>query len=767
MSRIFSVLFVLIIASFGIAHAQTADIRGFVYEAENSEPSIYTSVYLKGTTYGAQTNLDGYFAITKVPPGTYTLLITSIGYDSIQQEISLKAGDLITKKFFLQKSSVLIREVLVSAESEEKKTDVRISVNKITPKEIRQIPTIGGEPDLAQYLQVLPGVVFSGDQGGQLYIRGGTPIQNKVLMDGMVIYNPFHSIGLYSVFDADVIRGADVHTGGFNAEYGDRISSVMDITTRDGNKKRLSGKVSANTFTSKVLLEGPIKKEKESGEGSSSFIVTGKKSYLDKTSTSLYTHLDSTGLPYSFTDIYGKVSLNSGLGSKLNIFGFNFRDEVDYPGFTKLGWKSGGAGTNFVLVPEASAVLIDGNFAFSNYRIELDEPDGRERFSEIGGFNVGLNFSYFPGKNELIYGIEMLGFKTDYRFSNLFGTTSGQKENTTELAAFMKYKLVKGRFVVEPGVRFNYYSSLAEFSAEPRIGAKINLTDRIRLKAAGGFYSQNLLAATSDRDVVNLFYGFLSGSEELPDEFNGEKVDSRLQKATHLVGGIEIDLPWRISLNIEGYFKDFTQLENINRDKIYNDDGQHSDKPDYLKKDFIIETGTATGLDFLLRYDYKRLYVWLVYSLAYADRFDGIREYEPSFDRRNNVNLVVSYKFGKNDSWQANGRFNLGSPFPFTQTQSFYEQIIFSNGSGTDFLNQNGALGLQFADLNGGRLSYFHRLDLSLQKNIKLGKNSSLDIVTSVTNVYDRQNIFYVNRITGTKVYQLPVLPSAGITLSF
>ena len=174
--------------------AQNAEIRGFIYEAESSEPSIYTSVYLKGTTYGAQTNLDGFYSISKVPPGSYTLMVTSVGYDSITIPIVLKAGDKISKKIFLKKSSVLMKEVNVSAESEEKKTDVRISVNKITPKEIRQIPTVGGEPDLAQYLQVLPGVIFSGDQGGQLYIRGGTPIQNKVLMDGMVIYNPFHSI---------------------------------------------------------------------------------------------------------------------------------------------------------------------------------------------------------------------------------------------------------------------------------------------------------------------------------------------------------------------------------------------------------------------------------------------------------------------------------------------------------------------------------------------------------------------------------------------
>ncbi|HRH66217.1 MAG TPA: TonB-dependent receptor [Bacteroidia bacterium] len=750
-----------------IVFAQNAEIRGFVYEAETTEPSIYTSVYLKGTTYGAQTNLDGFFSISKVPPGNYTLMITSVGFDSIVMPLTLKSGDLLTKKIYLKKSAIQMRELNVSAESEEKKTDVRVSVNKITPKEIRQIPTVGGEPDLAQYLQVLPGVIFSGDQGGQLYIRGGTPIQNKVLMDGMIIYNPFHSIGLYSVFDADVIRGADVYTGGFNAEYGDRISSIMDITTRDGNKKRIAGKVSANTFTAKALIEGPLKKEKENQEGSSSFLVTVKNSYLDKTSKSLYSNLDSAGLPYSFTDIYGKLSFNSSSGSKVNLFGFRFADDVKYNEATNLHWNSAGFGTNFLLVPSGASVLIDGNFAYSGYAIRLKEPDGRDRFSEIKGFNTSLNFSYFLGKDEMRYGIEMLGFKTDYEFYNAYGSGNAQTENTTELAAFLKYKKIAGKFVIEPGIRLNYYSSLSETSVEPRLGLKFNLTDKIRLKAAGGFYSQNLLSASSDRDVVNLFYGFLSGSDDLQDEFNGKSVTSKLQKAKHAIAGIEIDLPLHLTLNIEGYFKDFNQLENINRDKIYEDDAQHSEKPDYLKQDYIIENGTARGIDFLLKYDYRKLYVWAVYSLGYVKRFDGIRTYEPSFDRRHNVNLVTSFKFGKKDSWQANARWNFGSPFPFTQTQGFYEQISFPQGAGTDISNQNGQLGIYYGELNKGRLSYFHRLDLSLQRSFHLSKNSTLEVVAGVTNVYDRDNIFYVNRVTNSRVYQLPFLPSFGMNLTF
>ncbi len=165
-------------------------------------------------------------------------------------------------------------------------------MQKITTKDIERIPAIGGSADLAQYLQILPGVIFTGDQGGELYIRGGSPIQNKVLLDGMTIYNPFHSIGLFSVFETDVIRSVNVFTGGFSAEYGDRLSAVLDVTTRDGNKKRLAGKFAASPFLAKLILEGPLKKQDATGS-SISYLFTSKVSYLDKTSPTLYHYIDT------------------------------------------------------------------------------------------------------------------------------------------------------------------------------------------------------------------------------------------------------------------------------------------------------------------------------------------------------------------------------------------------------------------------------------------------------------------------------------------
>jgi len=332
------ILFILSILITTTAFSQTGNIRGFVYEKESGEPVMFCNVFLKGTTIGAPTDINGMYNISKVNTGEYTLVATYIGYDTTEVNITLKSGQILSKNLEIGESSVKLNEVKISAERAEMKTEVKAAAIKITKQDMEMIPTIGGEPDLAQYMQVIPGVVFTGDQGGQLYIRGGSPIQNKVLMDGMIIYSPFHSIGLFSVFDTDIIKNTDVYTGGFSAEYGGRVSSIMDIKTIDGNKKNIGGKLSANTFGSKLFVEGPL-----SNKGNTSFIFSGKTSYLDKSSELFYKYptlyFDEKGLPYSYTDLYGKVSTKGKNGSKLNVFGFNFADKVNYEGISELNWN--------------------------------------------------------------------------------------------------------------------------------------------------------------------------------------------------------------------------------------------------------------------------------------------------------------------------------------------------------------------------------------------------------------------------------------------
>jgi hypothetical protein len=318
-----------------------------------------------------------------------------------------------------------------------------------------------------------------------------------------------------------------------------------------------------------------------------------------------------------------------------------------------------------------------------------------------------------------------------------------------------------------------YYSSLAKFRPEPRLGIKYKATERLRLKAATGFYSQNVISSNSDRDVVNLFYGFLAGPENLQNDLvlpDGEVEEIRhsLQTAIHGIAGFEFDLTEKWQLNVEGYIKDFTQLTNPNRNKLFEDNGDNSEVPEVFRKDFIVETGFAHGADFVLKYEERNTYIWAVYGLGNVDRWDGFRWYDPVFDRRHNVNLVVSQGVGKDAAWELSGRWNLGSGLPFTQTQGYYQPPNVADGIGTDYIYANSPeLGIQFAGLNEGRLPAYHRLDLSARREFKLGTDQTLEFSAGVTNIYSRKNVFYINRLTGERVDQLPFLPSFGLDWSF
>ena len=751
--------------------SQTANIRGFVYEEATGEPVIFTNVKLEGTSFGAATDVNGFFSITKLPAGTYTIVISNVSYATLKEEVTVKDGQVVNKKFHLKDGREL-DEFVVNTEKLENKTDPKVSVVKVTKKDIQSVVTVGGEADIATYFQTVPGVISTGDQGGQLYVRGGAPVQNKVLLDGMVIYNPFHSIGFFSVFDTEIIKNADIYTGGFNAEYGGRVSSVMDIRTRDGNRKRTGGRIAVSPFGAKALLEGPLKKAKNDSDMSISYLLSGKTSYLEQSSKVFYQYIDTLGLPFNYTDIYGKVTLNGQDGNKVNFFGFNFNDRVKYKALSNLKWDSWGAGSSFIMVPAGSKVLMQGHFNYSQYRIELADETQAPRFSQVDGFSGGFDFKYYNGDDEIKYGIEANGFKTNFSFVNSSNATISQTRNTSEIGGYVSYRMVKNVIVLEPSFRLQHYPSLGNISPEPRLGVKYNLTENFRLKGAGGIYSQNLVAANSDRDVVNLFYGFLSGSDNLPEGITMPDGSYRerthlLQKATHAIFGGEYDLTDKLSLNIEGYIKWFTQLTNINRNKIFED--SEIDKPEIFRKDYIIETGTAKGIDMTLKYRSKKVYVWLVYSLGKVDRWDGLIEYAPVFDRRHNVNIVGTYLFGKNDTWEVDVRWNFGSPLPFTQTGGYYHNIDFQNGGiGTNLTTANSnELGILYGELNGGRLSPYHRLDLSVKKQIEFSKNSKMEIIAGVTNVYSRNNIFYVDRVTTERVFQLPILPSVGISWTF
>ncbi|MCR4660233.1 MAG: TonB-dependent receptor [Bacteroidales bacterium] len=761
-------------------------VKGALFDDANGEAVPFANVVLEGTTYGAATDINGFFLINKVPEGNYTLRVRYVGYEEYTEPITIKRGQVITRSIKLKAASQMLEAVVITDNrAEERRIQTQVSVEKISASQIQQMPSIGGQADLAQYLQVLPGISSTGDQGGQLYVRGGSMIQNLTLLDGMIVYNPFHSIGLYSIFETDIILNADIYTGGFGAEYGGRLSSVMDITTRDGNKKRHSGKVGLNTFGASLILEGPLMTEKNKSKTTITYLLSAKNSFLSKSWDLLYAPLYTdlpNGLPFDFTDIYGKLTLNSGYGSKMSLFGFRFDDQVlGYQAIADYHWRNYGAGTNFMLVTGASAIL-EGSVAYSKYKINLDDASGDNKYSSIGGFNATMAVTNFLGKNRLKVGMSMEGYETDYEFVNQYGQRTTQNEPTNDIAAFATYKLMLGRWIVEPGLRLMYYSTLNDFNFEPRLSAKFNTTDKLRFKFAGGMYSQIFLDARSDNDIVNLFTGFLtsSGSLEHPATFLGQKVTSTIQKAQHLVAGAEYDFTPHLTANAELYFKNFDNLFNSNRNKMYSrmSDAEYGPngrypKPEYYMTDFIVERGMAYGLDFSLRYDVERLYLWATYSLGRVQRTeekegypDNTHVYSPHYDRRHTVNLLATYALGNQRQWELSARWTYGSGFPYTQTQGVYQNILFGSLA-EDYANANGDFGVHYAELNEGRLPSYHRLDIGAKRKFSFGKRSLLEINLSITNLYSRENIFYFNRITFQRVNQLPILACFGANFSF
>lgn len=773
-ARLLGIALLMIVSQLSSAQAV---VRGYIYERDSETPVPFAGVRLLQSGEAKASgiaNIDGYFQLNDLSAGDYLLIVSYMGYKTDSVSVSVARGQNEFVQVYLQSTATVIGDVVVNAERQVRQTQVLTGVTSLSMKNIQRF-SIGGEPDLVRALQVLPGVVTTGDQGGQLYIRGGAPIQNLTLLDGMIIYNPFHSIGFFSVFDTDILKSAEVYSAGFNAEYGSRNSSVLDVRTRAGNRQRVSGKVSASTYTGKALLEVPIGPKDERGFAPVSLLASYKKSFLSESSQIFYPYVETEydGLPFEFQDIYSKLSYSNGAGSEANVFGFSFQDQVRFAGNRSIAWDSYGYGADFTAIPSSSRVILSGNFAFSKYDITSNEIEGQPRRSGISGFNGGLDFTYFMrDHDELKYGLEAIGYSTSFNYVNSANRVLEQNQSTSELGAYAQYKIEANRFLIEPGVRVHYYSALAEFRFEPRFGVKYNATEWLRFKAAGGMYSQNLLAATSDRDVVNLFYGILSTPNEQAATYTGEALDTRLQTANHAVFGTEIDFYDNWTLDVEGYIKDFRNITTVNRNKIYPDNASYIDRPEYLRRSYIAERGIAYGVDFLVKYTTNNLTFWGTYSWARVTRDDGQQVYNPYFDRRHNTNLVGTYRFGKERTWEVNLRWNLGTGFPFTPIAGYYQQLPWTGGDNRPVIDypyesENGEIGTLLGELNSKRLPTYHRMDITVKKTWMFGRYSTLELSFAATNIYNRNNIFYYDTAERKRVDQLPIMPTVIASYSF
>ncbi|MCX6227472.1 MAG: TonB-dependent receptor, partial [Bacteroidia bacterium] len=631
---------------------QTGIVKGFVYEASSLQPVPFASISLVGTKTGAVTDPDGFFLFTHVPVGSQVIKVSCLGFEDYLKNVMIRPDVMEQLVIYLKPHIYELQIATINAERLRMERMNTVSAHHLTQETLKRIPGLTGQSDLAEYLQVIPGIIFTGDRGGQFYVRGGASVQNLVKIDGITVINPFHSVGFASVFDTETIGSVDVYTAGFSARYGGRTSSVIDIRTRIGNRREFKAKTSASTFGYGFMVEGPLKKMTEKDPSSVSVILYNKGSYINKTAGLVYPYLDSTGIPFNYNDFFGKVSLIGRKGDQLDLIGMHFTDAADYTGLMHSSWENNGGGLRFLVSPSSSRLLFESTLYYSDYRGKFLEQSKRPRITRYNSLEAMFKVFYNGPVFSFLWGTEMNVINTLHTFAGIGNLLQENEYFTTEILTFLDSKIEAARFLIEPGLRLHYYADQSFFAPEPRLKVRYRINDLLSMNFATGLYSQNLVSTTSPEDVVNLFQGYYIGPSWVQDTYRGKYINDKISLAWHAVLGLSFFGPKNLKLSVEGYVKDYYRMINYNRYKMY-DLVLNADNvfPEYLIKYFIIEKGWAYGVDCLADWNTASWNLYLAYSLGYVTREDEFTDYVPHFDRRHNLNLVAGYKLGSRKDW--------------------------------------------------------------------------------------------------------------------
>ena len=550
--------------------SQTGSVKGFVYDASTGQPLALASVTVEGSKTKAVTDADGFFMVLRVPVGSHSLRISYIGFEDFNKSMTIENQMMEQVVAHLKPQVVSLQVATVNAERRRMEHLNPVSAHHITQESLKSIPGLTGQSDLAEYLQVIPGIIFSGDRGGQFYIRGGAPVQNLVKLDGMTVVNPFHSVGFASVFDTETIGSVDVYTAGFDSRYGGRTSSVIDVKTRMGNRREFKAKASGTTFGYGLTVEGPLKKMTEEDPSSISVMISNKGSYIQKSAGLFYPYLDSTGIPFNYNDLFGKVSFVGRKGDQLDLIGMHFTDAADYTGLMRSTWENNGGGFRFLVSPSNSKLLFEQTLFYSDYSgtfLEQSKRPRSTRYNSLEGmFKVFFNGPLFS----FVWGTELNVIHTLHNFANAANLLREINNYATELITFLDSRIETGRFLIEPGMRFHYYADQGYFAAEPRLKVRFKINDLLNLNIASGLYSQDLLSTTSPEDVISLFEGYYIGPGYVQNTFQGKYIDDKISLAWHAVCGLSYYGPQNLKLSVEGYVKDYYRMISANRYKLYD-----------------------------------------------------------------------------------------------------------------------------------------------------------------------------------------------------
>lgn len=734
-------------------------IRGFVTDASDGQPLIGVNVALTspgGDLFGIATDQDGFYTVAQVPPGPYEVRVSFVGYTTFESQITLSAGQLTRLDVQLDPSAEIFEEVVVEAESNTAgAASVTAGLQSVRPIDIERIPVPGVSPDLASYITQLPGVVTSGDRGGQLFIRGGTPTQNAVFLDGMLLYQPFHILGFYSAFPADIVSTADVYAGGFGSEFGGRISSVIDISTRTGNKRSFAGSASVSPFMATGRIEGPIV------PGRVSFIASLRESFVED----LAPDLIDQHLPYRFGDMFGKVHANLSESVRASISGISTHDRgfivpvEDVPPeelgrSDQVSWTNQAVGARYLVLPSTLPILAEIILSYSKLENEFGPGDAPQRSSKVSRSGGAVNFSYFLRTVDMKFGLSVYSITLDNRLDGQFQDIDDSKEFISEAAAYLETE-IKGI----PGVRITLgsraqsFPSVGHSSIEPRVKA-IWQTGPHQFSAAGGLFTQEIVGLNDRRDAGDVFTAWTVSQRGVP-----------APEARHAILGYRLTPSRTIEMSIEGYYMDLGDLviPEWTAFPRFTTNLQPAD-------------GTAKGVDLRFEYDRRPLYGYVTYGLADVDYQarqaslplwfgSNAVAFDPPHDRTQQLNVLgrvelAGFKFSA--LWQ------FGSGLPYSRAAGFDDWILISDTfEEVDVRVEPGQERVIYGRPYDDRLPDYQRLDLSLERQTTISPRVKATFQVGVINALDRNNLFYLDLFTLARVDQLPRFPSFGVKLEF
>lgn len=731
----------------GFAQSPAA-LSGFVQDADSHEALIGAHVLLAGTPLGAATNVDGYFVIHGITPGRHEIIVGSIGYEQQVHVMSFAPGEKVVRNFRLAVKPLMLGSVTVTAEKQAAQRDLAIAQLNLSGRTLTTLPRVV-EADVFRALQFLPGVTGTSDYSTALAVRGGNTDQNLILLDGITVYNPSHVGGLFSNFITDALKDANLIKGGFPAEYGGRLSSVLRLTSREGNSRNFSGTVAISLLSSQTTLEGPLHK--------GAWLLALRRTYIDQLlNAARRAGLTDFELPYYFYDAQAHVFQDLSPADRISFSTYLGRDVLDWGDLTlDLNWGN----RTFALHWRhlfSQQLLANFMAAGSHFdtKVGIGGRGGAFGLNEIFDQTFKADLTYFRNpQQEIKLGLEAKNLSFEYR--NVFDDRDlGRiRQEPFALAAYVQHLWRPSpRFTLQPGLRLSYYNVATHMlQPEPRLSARLLLGEHSALSVAWGIYNQYI--ATVQDELNPSFIDFWFSFDRTLDPGHSR----------HYLAGWETEFPAAgLKLTVEGYYKTLRHLLAFRETR-----SSFTQQVDFtILNVFRKADGEAYGVEVFLQKPTGRFNGWLSYALASVYKEgqtlnDQIARYPPNWDRRHSANLVMNCHFSR--KWELGVQFKLGSGFPYTKASGSFEY---------DVLGVPVARRVIFDRINGARYPVYHRLDLGVTRHYFF-KAWQMEVSLNLVNVYNRRNVFYYvwdfdkNPAERETVPLFPFLPSVGVRAKF